>query len=498
MSVSGANLESSMLRSVDASVIESSIRKEALRSLSNKLYYNIKPSSSALIKSRKTVSFPASNLEYQPGGVINIKVSSNAYIDFSNSYIKWKMCTTRKNAQLAGRGQEMLINRLRIEAQSNVIEDIENYNLWCKQLVDHTVNPTYKNTVMQSSGWWSETNPYRPTRLEAKTNGPINNAVAGANISDNIDFKFDNVVFGDDTSTAYVDATGNGKYAQLFWPATVNAGTGATDDNSALNPQNTFTFPLYGSGFCSQQVYIPKQIGAIDFSITLENASIALLGATNDVPSYKIREVELVCDVVQLSDDISAMIDRLSSEGKLTLVFDTVVKSSATLTGTSANINITKYAANVKGVYSAIRPIANISGADLHQRDSFASVPASYITSYFFRIDDWYIPVKPVDSTNQAYIESALKGFNKFNNTLYPSASYQEFLDGGKCIIACDLERDPTSSFTGSNTRGGRNIVLTLGLNPASINNGNADAQIFTQFTRTLTIMSGNNYVIAE
>jgi hypothetical protein len=92
--------------------------------------------------------------------------------------------------------------------------------------------------------------------------------------------------------------------------------------------------------------------------------------------------------------------------------------------------------------------------ANVHTIDSFASVPASYITGYYFRLDDQYFPVKKVDSTTQAYVESALKGFNKFNHILYPSCSLQDFLDGGKHVVAVDLERDSSSSWTGANTRG--------------------------------------------
>jgi hypothetical protein len=504
MSQATASYESSLMKGVDAKTIDSSIRREALRALSNKLYYSLKPSSGALLKSRRTVSFNAQTSRYTSGSVINIKVSANGYIDMSNSYLRWKVCTNRRNVALGRKGTSMLINRLRIEAQSNVIEDLENYNLYVKTMVDHTVSNQYKNTAMMADGWYDDT----PRSFTGRLNGPMT-------ITDNSIVAIDNVAFGDEPTAqgTLVDPDGVSKYHQLFYPVNVSTTTGAADD-AYVNPvpKTVFCTPLFGSGFCNLQQYIPKQIGALDFQITLENPAIACVAA-NSAPDYLITDCELIVDTLSLSDDISAMVDKLAAEGKLTLAFDTFMRSSFTLSGTGAtNINLTKYAANVKSVYAVMRPQVNVSALtqNVHRIDSFASVPASYITGYFFRLDDAYYPVKKVDSTTQAYVESALKGFNKFNHILYPSCSLQDYLENGKHVIAVDLERDPSSAFTGANTRGGRNIVLTLetdGLTtvntPAGavvLNTANqsVDCQVFVLFTRTITIMPSSNYVIAE
>lgn len=510
MSQATASYETALLKGVDAKTIDSSIRREALRALSNKLYYSLKPSSGSLIKSRRTVSYPAQNIEYKSGSVVNIKVSANGYLDMSNSYLRWKICTNRRCVALGRKGTSMLINRLRIEASSNVIEDLENYNLYVKTLVDHTVSNQYKNTAMMADGWYDDT----PRSLRG---------LLSANMADtqaNTEIKIDNLVIGDEANAegTYVDPTGVSKYHQLFYPVGVTTATGtATAPYVNPVPKNVFATPLFGSGFCSLQQYIPRQIGSLDVQITLESPAIACVSgavfnatdANSGTPDYLIRECELVCDVIQLADDINAMIDRLSMEGKLTLAFDTFMRSSFTLSGTGAtNINLTKYAANVKSVYAVVRPQANVSAltANVHTIDSFASVPANYITGYFWRLDDQYFPLKKVDSTTQAYVESALKGFNKFNHILYPACSLQDYLDGGKHVIAVDLERDPTSAFTGANTRGGRNLVLTLetdatvqGITAAGAAALNTtDCQVFVVFTRTLTIMPSSNYVIAE
>jgi len=363
MSQATASYETALLRGVDSKTSDSSIRREALRALSNKLYYSLKPSSGSLVKSRRTVSY--------------------------------------------------------------VIEDLENYNLYVKTLVDHTVSDTYKNSAMMADGWYDDT----PRSLRGLLTGG-----GMADTKDNTEIKIDNLVIGDDENAegTYVDPTGTSKYHQLFYPVGVSTTTGtATLPYADPKPKTVFATPLFGSGFCSLQQYIPKQIGSLDFQITLESPAIACVsGAAADAnnnlsgtPDYFIRECELVCDVIQLADDINAMIDRLSMEGKLTLAFDTFMRSSFTLSGTGAtNINLTKYAATVKSVYAVVRPQANVSAltANVHTIDSFASVPANYITGYFFRLDDQYYPVKKVDSTTQAYVESALKGFNKFNHILVP------------------------------------------------------------------------------
>jgi hypothetical protein len=318
----------------------------------------------------------------------------------------------------------------------------------------------------------------------------------------------------DPTSEGTLTDDGTSNYNKLFYPVDTASATNAVDEvyTNTIVPKTVFCVPLYASGFCSLQQYIPTQIGSIDFQITLENANIALLSpSTGTTPvDYKIREVEFVADILNISDDVSSMVDKLAMEGKLTLAYDTFMRSSFTLTGTGAtNINLTKYAANVKSVYAVIRPQGNVSAltTNVHRVDSFASVPAAYIGGYFFRIDDAYYPVKKVDSTTQAYVESALKGFNKFNHTMYPACGLQDYLTGGKHIVAVDLERDPSSAFTGANTRGGRNIVLTLETD-ATVNGTTptgaaalttTDCQVFIVFTRTLTIMGGSsNYVIAE
>ena len=501
MSQATASYESALLKGVDAKTIDSSIRREALRALSNKLYYSLKPSSGSLIKSRRTVSYDAQTISYTAGSVINIKVSANGYLDMSNSYLRWKVCTNRRNVVL--KSTTSLINRLRIEASSNVIEDLENYNTYCKVLADHSISNEYKRSAMAVDGYRDDS---YARSLRARLNGAL------ANTADNTVVVLDNVAIGDDENAqgTNVDPDGISKHNQLYFPEGVTTATGnANDEYGAPVPRTVFCTPLYGSGFCSLQQYIPKQIGALDFQITLENPNIACVAA-NGTPNYFVREVSLTCDVIQMADDINSLIDRLAMEGKLTLAFDTFMRSAFTLrdSGTT-NLNLTKYAANVKSVYTYLRPSLNVSPltTNVHQIDSFRSVNAAYVASLQHRIDDQYFPVSPIQSVGQAYVECALKAFNKFNHTLYPAASFQDFIDGGKHVIGVDLERDPSSAFTGANTRGGRNIVLTLGhaaanvgaILPPTVNaDGNVDAQVFIVFTRTLTIMPSSNYVIAE
>jgi len=71
--------------------IADSVRSEALKSLSNKLYYNLKPSSASLIKERRTISYPAQRANYVAGDVMQVRVATgnSSFLDLTNSYLKW-------------------------------------------------------------------------------------------------------------------------------------------------------------------------------------------------------------------------------------------------------------------------------------------------------------------------------------------------------------------------------------------------------------------------
>ena len=505
-----------------AGEIESSVLSSAIRSLSDKIYYNLKPSSSALIKSRIQIGF-SPNLgsgAYRSEGIITIDVSTSSYLDLTNSYLKFRF-GSKYGAHTLGRlGAEMLISRFRLQSSSGaVIEDIQRSNVWAKMVTDHTVSNEYRRSILQMGGWWQNNeqfdNSQDITKLDVKSITRATNGNAPADVKEaTTDVKMDVTAVGQKSD--YTTATGS-DYHKFLLGGRANQSTDLPD-GSGLNgdsPTLILSLPLI-SGFCKVKNYIPSNLGNLKFEFTLEKASQVLVTEAGYAglaggPEYYIDKIELVCDCINISDYLHKLITELSQQGKLIIEYDTLSNNmeNVTIANGSVSHTISKYVGNMKGVYSYFRDSEILNKLTFN---SFNSVRASVISDIQWKIGTDIFPQAPLQNQTEIFAYSCLKAWNKFNEFLHPASSFLQFLCGGRHMIGVDFEKDPSSGWTGINSKGARNIVLeyktnftngrlssyTTNANPATQDLSNIDVQFFILYTRTMTVLPNYNIIFSE
>ena len=203
------------------------------------------------------------------------------------------------------------------------------------------------------------------------------------------------------TKDLAADATFSGtditKYFKPVW-----AGRTLNGDETKEAGDHVFEIPLWrlGGVFDTYRLVPAYLASGLRVEIQWENIAKAIKpsGSAAEVPTERvIRNLSMVLDSYQLSDQVYRKLNQISASSGLELLLNSYAHSTDEFTGTSINMDSKKAVARAKRVSARFRNIDEAVGGDLldpissHQWD---------LTSWQYNLGGLYFPNQPVSASS--------------------------------------------------------------------------------------------------
>lgn len=371
---------------------------------------------------------PKTGSTYTPGSIIRLEFPAQGYVNPNNTTLEFDVilhgATTPANSFTRFQNNiQSLFSRIRLLYGSTPIEDIINYNQIVRMLTEWTgtaqvgtldqtsIADGVGGVVYGTEGYVTGGNASKP-RLPIRT-GFVNIRQAyiqGIDLSVNVD------------ASAAV-ATEAVSYQQAMDLVARGNGFGYVPNrclsNGTIDASGTSTIRRYqvslALGLFNQEKLIPTKFMAsqLAIEITLATAAECIIhsGSTTNDPSYTIRDVNLIPEILEFDASYDAMFLKGLQEGGVPIKFSSW-HTYIFGTGGSSNINlqIQERSRSVKALFAVQRrapySIYFDSGACFASTtaetatdngstgSTLATVPT--IQSYQFRIGGRYFPASPV------------------------------------------------------------------------------------------------------
>ena len=337
--------------------------------------------------------------------VLNIPTTRNAVLNSQDSYFKCDIelgsgAVANQQIRWDSCGAHSIIQRLRIFSGSNLLEDIDNYNMLAKILFDLQIpGDASEGKMTILSG----------TRRDRNTQLPAIADVAGADV-------------------AALVASVNARIALLTnanrQTLQINSGESLTNGGADNNytAKRTYCLNLISIlGTLSNQ-YFPLfacSSAPLRFEITLAPNAISCINSVNalnggDNPILKVSNVEYVANILELSDVAMGMIQSSLNGQPLQYVVPSYknfqfTQSNLQNVATVLQVPIAAKYSSVKSIICSIRD----KPATLNYFP-FSSTTTG-ITSYYFRIGANVHPQKQPDTLPEMFSE-LLKAISSMSN----------------------------------------------------------------------------------
>lgn len=320
---------------------------------------------------------------YGAGSVmyLNIPTRSNLFMASTENYLRFDFtCTNTNGGTVFPRwdscGAHGLIQRIRVFHGSNMIEDIDNYGLLAKMLYDVQLNTD---------------SAYGKMNILAGTRNDLFVDLSATNVT---------ATFASATQANSGEAIGiiaNG----------VNNGTLANGETSARRTYCLNLISIIGS-LCSDK-YFPLfacTSAPLRVEIWLVD-SINKCMNINGTGTFALNNVELVTNMIEVSDDVMGIISNSLEGSPLQFVVPSYRNygwsGNSLVDGTTTQINMPIPAkfSSVKSIFVCMRD----NGTGANNRYPFSCVTLGTFIDYYFRVGSLIMPPKYPYSTTEAFAE---------------------------------------------------------------------------------------------
>jgi len=310
--------------------------------------------------SKKTRRFqPENSSSFSPNttSVIRIPIRDMAYLDGSNSYLKFTLTNGDSVASLAlDPNASAVISRVRVLVGGVVAEDIERANVLVNLLTQSQGSEDYHKTLQIVSG-------------QSIVDQDSSNLLGGASIS-----------------------PGGSK---------------------------TLCIPIF-SGLLSCGKYLPLglfQSNSLTLELYLESTNSVGVWDQAPTSSYTVSNVEYIASLIEIHDDQvnNALKNKLMSEGLEFHGSTYTAHINSMASGSSASINIPERCKSLKGLMTVVRPNSSIGGsAHASLQTRYPHTTAGENFSWYYRIGAENMPQVAVGSSAESFLE-----FQKAYNHLF-------------------------------------------------------------------------------
>lgn len=226
----------------------------------------------------------------------------------------------------------------------------------------------------------------------------------------------------------------------------------------------------------------PQLMSGLHMEIIWEAYDTVLLqgAGLGTISNYQITNLSLMCDVVDMTDDVQKTINQQSADAGLMYAYPRVY-TAPELPGSAAAISSQVRKAVSQANYAWAVSLNTSYYNDL-TNDSFAAV-AWDTTRYFWRLGALYFPLQPLDVGIVDGVESykqVMEVFDK-NKLVFdpPNVTLAQYL-AGKGIIAVAMEKDAELDCSGLPVNNSR--VLELNATFSTSISGNREVLIFLDY----------------
>ena len=197
-------------------------------------------------------------------------------------------------------------------------------------------------------------------------------------------------------------------------------------------------------------------------------------------------------ETLKLSDSVFNQLTQNAANGGLVIPINTWDLTPTTIESENANVEVRRNVSQVLGVLVKTR--AKVDATPEGEVDSMAAEEKHDVLDYRFRLGSQFIPNTKVTSKVEHFTLANI-AFNKFKRTdAENSVSLAAFRDGGRGIIASDLERSAID-LSGVSISNSKVLAFeaTYGAKPAGVTSRSIN--VWIQFTRALTVYLTNTLV---
>lgn len=435
---------------------------------------------------------------YNPGSVCKILIPTDPNIALCTpeSVLKFKVKIQGENGvgRLDSAGAHSFIQRIKIFAGSNVLEEIDNYNLFAKEMINLQMS---KDSMMRHN----VTGGMKPTSLtksDITTADATNEATASA-LANSI-----KTTLNAGVNTDYIN---NGDY--------LKANGGDTEDNNHY----TFAITLMSILGSFSNVYFPlfKLSTPVRLEITFAS-SIHGTGAFNaNATGFQINDVEYLASYLKLSDSAMASLNSSLDNGMVSYSTLGVKNSNYTFalgnSQTQVNFMIDAKHASVKSILVSMRDTNKIDVANYYP----LSTHHFNTEKYYFKIgSNSSTPSIPPNTKEQMFNElmkstgsfaevshCSLINRKTYNDAIRPVENTATTLlngsvSSGNFLIGIDTESycssDKSSIYTGTQLTTSDVTCVINHKAQGGDNEVTARYDAFVMFDKELVFMNGTAY----
>jgi len=339
----------------------------------------------------KTIKFtPDNGGSFSPTGTSIIRIpirASMGWLDARSSALKVTITNSTGVAIFLDQSSACIVKRFRILCGSQVIQDIDNYNLLTNFLINTQGSDDYLRTLSITSGVPTPDQAFFP-----------DDAVVKSTIAGNA---YANVVI-DPTNALSIIGSANlvpRTLTQLAYVAGSDGVTRVGTNTIADGGNNTYLIPMI-SGFLSAK-YIPLELMTsqhLIFEIYLETANNAFNsgGADNTLDAskvYTVTNVEYIASIIEIKDQqVNSMLKSMMMSQGLSIPFQDYFSHMGSLTASlgTQTINIPERSQALKALFTLFRPQTGSGNVSYLQSHKYR------LNTYYYRIGSDLYPVQQV------------------------------------------------------------------------------------------------------
>ena len=381
--------------------------------VNNLVYEAPKALSLAVARSMKRQYFQRNTYTGEKGQNMLIDVNSGtSYCQPANSYLTFKVkliegsATTPSTANFGSGSAMNVINECRIRSRSGTeLDRLQNANLWSKYDSLYTKPDGNLTTMGSSQG-------FGPTRVGG-------------------------------TDAANLSTT----YAKFTIPL------------GALSP---FFRPL------KKQLIPPQVMSGLHMELVLEDFRTAFFGKADaaDITGYTIDKIELVLDLVDMTDDVQRTINAGSASNGLELSYERVYTAISKQGATDLFISQQIRKAVSQACFATSIVIDQLNKTDITV-DSLTSMAFSEIDSFQYRLGSLHFPNEKLLNASdgvEAYT-IAQQVYDKYKHPYMEGSVTRPLFSASLGVMSASFEKDTSLNVSGLSINNSRTLELNCDFN---------------------------------
>ena len=199
-----------------------------------------------------------------------------------------------------------------------------------------------------------------------------------------------------------------------------------------------------------RDMLIPAGLASgIRIEITLAQPERALtIGGAGDTVAYTISDPEMLLMLHDLNDSTQAIIMSTSADNGLEYTYPSYFATSVNTAQTTINESVKKAVSFATRVFTAVYPIDGGANVNDETNDGFASIVATQLRQYQYRVGSSYYPQNPVTQPLDAWYVASSTFMKNRDTDIANSVALADYIEN-KFIVGAPLQTHDKFNLSG-------------------------------------------------